>query len=161
MKRILNFTILTIVILFFLSISFSFAKTKNLKGLDTFQFHINEFDECNVKTTDIVKSIKSINKNSGINLVKFENYLNESLLITIMIYPSTETIPPTCVAYIKIEAGRYINAKNTKGFSGPAPVFFYHKGSMFGSNIDGFKNLLISNFEEMMKSFIIEVRNSQ
>tara|TARA_B100002019_G_C20771569_1_gene357799 strand:- start:41 stop:526 length:486 start_codon:yes stop_codon:yes gene_type:complete len=161
MKKTLNYTIKIIVISFFLLSNFSFAKTINLKGLDTFQFHINEFNECYVETSDIVRSIKITNKNSGINLIKFENYLKESLQITVMIQPATETIPSICVGYIKIEAGRYINAINTKGHGGPAPVFFYHKGLMFGSDIDGFKNILINNFEKMMKDFITEVKNSQ
>jgi hypothetical protein len=156
MKKLLG-----IVVLGLLISGNVYAKNPFLKGLDTFQFSVAEIDKCYVNTNDIETSAKYISLNSGINLIDMKSSWDEILQITAMIQDIKDTSPAICIGYLKIEAGRFVDAKNTKGYGAPAPVFFYDEAMMFGGLRDQFKNKLISNLEKMMKDFIIELKESQ
>ena len=153
--------LLSIIVLNILLCNVTLAETINLKGLDTFQFSVGEFDKCFVNTNDIKTSAKYIAVNSSINLIDLKSSWDEILQVTVMIQHSKETIPPFCVGYLRIEVGRFVEAPNSKGYGTPAPAFYYDEGLMFGSDAASFKNDLIYNFEKMMKDFIIELKESQ
>ena len=74
--------ILEIVVLGFLLSVNAFAKTSNLKDINTFQLSINEFDKCDVDTDDLKTSAKYVAANSDINLIDFTTSWNEILEIT-------------------------------------------------------------------------------
>lgn len=153
--------ILEIVVLGFLLSVNAFAKTSNLKDINTFQLSINEFDKCDVDTDDLKTSAKYVAANSDINLIDFTTSWNEILEITLMIQQAVGVSPEICVGYLRIEAGRFVVSPNTKGFGGPAPTIYYKRAEMFGSDTDRFKNKVINNFERMMKDFVIELKDSR
>ena len=131
----------------------------NLKGLDTFQLSINDFDECGVNKGDIKTSVNYISLNSGIKIVEFKDYYKESLQITILIQSQENTSPPICYGYVKIEVGRFLkDSLNSKGYGTSAPVFFYDEATIFGGDVPGFRTRLISIFEKMMKDFVIQLK---
>ena len=80
-----------------------FAKTSNLKDINTFQLSINEFDKCDVDTDDLKTSAKYIAANSDINLVDFTTSWNEILQITLMIQQAVGVSPEICIGYLRIE----------------------------------------------------------
>ena len=156
MKKLLG-----IVALVLLLSGNGYSKTSNLKDINTFQFSVNEFDKCDVDTEDLKTSAKYIAANSDINLIDFTTSWNEILQVTLMIQQAVGVDPEICIGYLKIEAGRFVIAPNTKGFGGPAPAVYYDKAEMFGSDTDRFKNKVINNFERMMKDFVIELKDSR
>ena len=157
MKKLLG-----IVALVLLLSGNGYSKTSNLKDINTFQFSVNEFDKkCDVGPDDLKTSAKYIAANSDINLIDFTTSWNEILQVTLMIQQAVGVDPEICIGYLKIEAGRFVIAPNTKGFGGPAPAVYYDKAEMFGSDTDRFKNKVINNFERMMKDFVIELKDSR
>ena len=155
-------TVLYILTISLILISSVFAKTSNLKDINTFQFGTNEFDKkCDVGPDDLKTSAKYIAANSDIDLIDFTTSWNEILQVTLMIQQAVGVDPEICIGYLKIEAGRFVIAPNTKGFGGPAPAVYYDKAEMFGSDTDRFKNKVINNFERMMKDFVIELKDSR
>ena len=68
--------ILGIVVLGFLLSVNAFAKTSNLKDINTFQLSINEFDKCDVDTDDLKTSAKYVAVIAFSKLKKLRSYKN-------------------------------------------------------------------------------------